>query len=334
MAEKEKKIVVGFWYRLLADVIDAILLGIFGFLLSFPLKSFFYGLGENGLYLGLIITFLYTGILQSHIGEGQSIAKRILKIQVLNLDGSYQSLPKSFFRYSIIALIFYSSWIYMALSSIFPFLNNKVLQSAFMFFIVFLFLGVTILVVFHPLKRGIHDLIAQSIVVRKGLFDSQKIEYLNQESKVKRAFMAWGSCCVILVAFSGYMLLINKEYMPLITGLLSIQKNIRENTGLKNITADHTWYFSKNAEGMQTKTTSVNVFGFIEKSKFDNEELRMAEIEKSAKIVAASYSKIQECDYINVQVRTGFNIGISSVYYNETKSFNKDGELLKYKEDG
>ncbi|MBI1870969.1 MAG: RDD family protein [Chlamydiae bacterium] len=98
----EKKIVVGFWIRLFSDSLDAIFLGALGFVLSLPLGSMFYKMGENGLWLGLVITFLYTGILQSGIGQGQSLVKRLLKIQVLRLDGSFLNLPQSFLRYSVI----------------------------------------------------------------------------------------------------------------------------------------------------------------------------------------------------------------------------------------
>lgn len=326
--EKEKKVVVGFWLRLLSDIIDAILLAVFGFILAIPFKGFFYGLGENGLFLGLIITFLYTGILQSHIGSGQSIAKKMLKIQVLNIDGSYLSLPKSFFRYSVIALIFYNSWIWMALTSTAPVLNNTILQSLFSFFIVFLFLGVTVLLMFHPLKRGIHDLISGSVVIRKGSFDEAKISALSTKFKVRRAFIIWGSCCMVLVAFSFYMLVQHKDSMSLLTELGQLQKSIAQTTDFKNISVNHNWHTFKNAEGVETKTTSINILPFLGKKNFDNEPQKFEEIKKTVEIVVKSYSKLKECDYINVQVRTGFNLGIASFYIRETKSFDIQGNLL------
>lgn len=329
MVEKERRVVVGFWLRLLSDIIDALILGAFGFLLTIPFRSYFFKLGENGLFLGLLITFLYTGLLQSHIGNGQSLAKKLLNIQVLNFDGTYQSLPKSFFRYSIIALIFYNSWILTALSSILPFLNNSILQSLYVYFIVFLFLGVTILVAIHPLKRGVHDLIANSIVVRKGMFDQEKIASLNNITKIKRAFVVWGSCCLILIVFSVYMVTKQSGSMPLISELTTIQKNLSQNTEFKNISINQSWNSYKNSDGLESKTTSINILPFLEKNKFDNDELKMAEIEKAVKIVVESYSKLNECDYINVQVRTGFNIGISSYYTRESKFFDRAGNLLK-----
>ncbi len=330
---KEKKVVVGFWFRLLADIIDAIILGVFGFLLVIPFKGIFYKLGENGLFIGLFITFLYTGILQSHIGRGQSLAKKMLKIQVLNLDGTYLSLPKSFLRYSVIALIFYNSWIWMALSSSFPFLNNIIIQSAFTYFIVFLFLGVTILVVFHPLKRGIHDLLAKSIVVRKEAFEVEKIDSLNIKSKVNRAFVIWGTCCILLVGFSFYMIAKLNNSMPLLQELTKIQKIVGNQTEFSNISASHNWRSFTNSEGIETKTTSILIRPFLHKKEFDNEAFKMEEVQKAVKVVVKSYSKLDECNFINVQVRTGFNIGISSLYTTDNIVFDNKGNLLNHEKE-
>ena len=59
--------VAGFWIRLASDVLDAILLGLFGLCLSLPFRSALYMLGENGVWIGLCVTFLYAGILQSRV---------------------------------------------------------------------------------------------------------------------------------------------------------------------------------------------------------------------------------------------------------------------------
>ena len=329
--KKEKKIVVGFWLRFVSDIIDAVILGVFGFILAVPFKGVFYSLGENGLFIGLVITFLYTGILQSHIGKGQSIAKKILRIQVLKVDGSYLSLGRSFFRYTVIALIFYNTWIWIALTSLLPFLNNFFLQSIYTYFIIFLFFGVIVLIAFHPLKRGIHDLLANSIVVRKETFEEEKVEFLNNRSKVNRAFVIWGACCAILVGFSIYMMGQQKDSMSLISELVEIQQKIDETTEFKNISIKHTWHTFKSADGVETKTTSINIFPFLDMKRFENADLKQEEAKKSVEVVVKNYSRLPECDYINVQVRSGFNIGIASFYTRENMKFDTRGNLYEQK---
>jgi len=97
------------------------------------------------LWVGLCVSFLYVGILQSKIGKGQSIAKRLFKIEVIRLDGGYLSLVKSFMRYIIIALIFYNSWIWLALTSILPILNNDAIRMVFFLMVACLFIGTVFL---------------------------------------------------------------------------------------------------------------------------------------------------------------------------------------------
>ncbi len=326
--KKEKKIVVGFWLRLISDFLDVIFLGLFGALLALLLKGLFYRIGEDGLWIGLCITFLYTGILQSNIGQGQSLAKKLLKIQVLRLDGSYLSLPRSFLRYTIIAVICYNPWIWMTLTSVLPFLNNSFLQSIYNCGVFFILLGVVVLVAFHPLKRGLHDFLAGSLVVRKGMYDSEKIRVLNVPSKVKKSFAIWGACCIILITASYYMIQKQRDLMPLLRELTAIQKNIEETTQFKNISVKHNWLTVRGADDTVRKTTSVNIFPFLEKAKFDDDELLLSEIRKVVGIITNSYSKIDECDYIKVQVRTGLNIGIASFYYRRDTLFSTEGGLL------
>src|SRR5262245_57050849 len=90
----DKPVVVGFWFRLLADSLDVLLLGIIGFVAVFLLQDLLYEIGEQGWWIGLCITFIYTGVLQSAIGNGQTLAKRFLNIQVLKRDGSFMSLQE------------------------------------------------------------------------------------------------------------------------------------------------------------------------------------------------------------------------------------------------
>lgn len=329
---RKKKIVAGFWLRLCSDILDALFLGLFGFLLSIPFTSLFYKIGETGLWLGLCITFLYTGILQSGLGKGQSLAKKLLKIQVLRRDGSYLSLPQSFLRYSFIALIFYNQWIGIGFISAFPFLNNYIFQSIYFFGISFLFISTIVLVAFHPLKRGTHDMLVNSIVVRKGTYDLEKINELDDSSKVKKAFIICGVLsCVLLIGGYYFSYQRQGDLKPslVLEELMEQEQKIEENTQLTNVSPNYNWQNFKQSDGTMKQTTSVNIFAFLEKSKFDNEDLRLSEVKKTVDIVVKSSSKLPEYDYINIQVRTGYNIGIWSWYYRHNYRFTADGQPIK-----
>ncbi len=328
---KEKKIVVGFWLRLLTDILDAAFLGLFGFLLSIPFNGIFYKMEENGLWLGLCITFLYTGILQSGIGQGQSLAKKLLRIQVLHRDGSYLTLSQSFLRYSVIALIFYNTWIGMGLVSLFPFLDNIVFQIFYSFGILLLLISTVILVAFHPLKRGLHDMLVNSIVVRKGLYNLEKINKADNSAKAKRAFIICGICCALVVG--GFYFLSQKQQplKPILDELMQQKEEIEKSTQLTNVSPNYNWHNVVQADGTIKRTTGVNIFAFLEKSKFNDEKVRLSEMEKAVNIVVKSFSKLPECDYMNIQVRTGYNIGIWSFYYKYSRPYATDGQPLNQK---
>lgn len=322
---KEKKIVVGFWLRLVSDIFDAIILGLFGFLLSIPFRDFFYKMGEDGLWLGLVITFLYTGILQSSIGQGQSLAKKALKIQVLRKNGSYLSLPRSFARYLIIAMIFYNQWIGTALFNTLPFLRNDIFSTIFSYSIFVLMIGCIVLVAFHPLKRGLHDFLVDSIVVRKGQFSVEKLKELENAKKAKFAIGMWLLLSILVVG--GFQYFFNKQIntQPLMMEpLISFSEQIDNETLLDNVGVSHYWF--KSAQGEQTDT--LIVAGFMKKDSFEQREIALEEANKAVAIVK-DYSRIDECDQINVIIRSGFNIGITGVTKGGSFSYSTDGELFQ-----
>lgn len=322
--KKNESILVGFWLRLVADILDAIILGIFGFLLTLPFNNLFYQIGENGLWIGFIIAFLYTGILQSYIGKGQSLAKKILKIQVLTTDGNYLSLHKSFLRYTIIALIFYNSWIWLALTSLFPFLNNILLGSIYTYLILILILSVIIMIAFHPQKRGLHDIIAGSIVVKFGLYDEKKINELHSISKQNMAYLLVGISSLLLIIGSILLINNNEDSYVLIDELSTLQKKIGEDTKLTNIQVLQNTFTDK----YDKKTESIFIGGFISIDFYDNDDLCQQEKKKIVNIIIENYSHIDECEFINIQIRTGYNIGIWKYYLKKNERFTTPGFSL------
>lgn len=115
MQTTQPVMLAGFSRRWFSDLLDALLLGLLGAMLSLPFGSPFWRLGPHCAWLGLAITFLYSGLLQSTLGKGQTLDKRILGIQVLSMAGSSLSLSRSLLRYAMLALISYSGTVTEAL---------------------------------------------------------------------------------------------------------------------------------------------------------------------------------------------------------------------------
>ena len=67
--------------------------------------------GASVLWAGFIIFGIYVVILDSAIGKGQTLGKKLTKISVLNEQGSFISLKQSFIRYLIFSLVLFSTGI-------------------------------------------------------------------------------------------------------------------------------------------------------------------------------------------------------------------------------
>ena len=120
----------GFWIRVVAYLIDAIILGIVNFALGSVLKG-------SGASTGLstLISLVYFAVLWSSIGGGATLGMRALGLKVIGADGQPVNLGRAVLRY-----------IGLAVS------------------VLILLIGV-IMVAFTDRKRGLHDMIAGTYVV-------------------------------------------------------------------------------------------------------------------------------------------------------------------------
>jgi hypothetical protein len=78
--------------RLLALIVDFIILGIIGYVSGLFLEDFYVSLGKYGTLIGRTITIIYFSILQSSIGKGQTVGNKAIGAKVTNLQGEYLSL--------------------------------------------------------------------------------------------------------------------------------------------------------------------------------------------------------------------------------------------------
>ena len=97
----------GFWGRLLAIVLDGFVLGIVGFVSGLFFFDFYARLGGWGRLIGFGADSMYFGILNSAIGKGQTIGKRIMKIEVTNKFGEHIPLGQSLLRNTILGVPFF-----------------------------------------------------------------------------------------------------------------------------------------------------------------------------------------------------------------------------------
>lgn len=301
--EPEPKVIAGFWKRLLAFIIDGLLLGVVGFLLGLMFFDAFARLGGWGRLIGFIIALVYFGVLNSSIGKGQTIGKRITNIKVVDHDGEFIFLNKSFLRYTILALPF--------------FLNGALIPPSVMMSALGIIIGLIIfgvgggiiyLYIFNRRTRqSLHDLAVGSFVVRVSASESPSLMRVW-----KYHYLTVGIWCLIVLIFASIIspIIQRRGVFP---ELLALHNSI-QNSGkvhMASVFIGTSW----GANG-ETQYLTTNA---IWKNKPASLEIAASEI---ASIVLREYPDIMNKDVLAVTVTYGFDIGIASGWqsYNEYHS--------------
>jgi uncharacterized RDD family membrane protein YckC len=148
------------WRRIVAVLIDSIVVGIAGTLIALPFFDFFSRLGAWGRLVGFCLAVPYFVLLNSRIGKGQTLGKRAMHLQVVNASGEPITVSKSFIRYLVLSAPFFLNRLTLPITRT-PQIVMYLLTS-----VVFGLGAITIyLVLFNRRTRqGVHDLAAGSYV--------------------------------------------------------------------------------------------------------------------------------------------------------------------------
>jgi uncharacterized RDD family membrane protein YckC len=160
-------VIAGFWRRLAALWIDALVLSVPATLAGLAAFRWASSLGQAGRLIGFGVALLYFGLLNSSLGGGRTIGKRLFGIRVIDRAGGALSPMRSGLRFLIIALPFFLNGLWFNVNPDEPkwpiYLAGTVLAL-----VVFGGSGAIIyLFVFNrPTRQSLHDLVVGSFVVR------------------------------------------------------------------------------------------------------------------------------------------------------------------------
>lgn len=305
MEEVPEKWICGFWRRIGALLIDSIILGIFGYVLGIFLEDVFVSLGGWGKLIGFIISITYFGVMNSHIFNGQTIGKKILKIKVVDALNSTISLPKSLLRYSFLAIPFSLNGAQIA---------NEAVLSYLMYPLSIIVFGglfsISYLYVFNrKTRQSLHDLVVGSFVV-------------NEDSNSQELPSVWKPHLAIIIVI--FMI---SAALPVLTttlshsapfkGLLATQEAVTNNEFVK---------YAGITEGSSTFTSSdtgstTTTYIHAKASLYKNDVGSTMIAKQLAKTVVNSYPESVKKDLIQVTLKYGYDIGISSKWNSHSHRF-------------
>ena len=314
----------GFWIRVAADALDAVVLFAVGWLLSLPLRALFERLGERAVFVGLAISMTYTGILQSRFGGGRTLGKKLLGLRVVRLDGTLMSLDRSLVRYALMGLLVYQGAVAYALVGLLPFLGLASVQTVVGGIASVLFLGCVVVVPFHPLKRGLHDLLAGTIVIRGGMPDPVFIAARTNRRNDRRIVVGAAALAVIAMV-AGVVTWHRLASWPEMKAMLAISNELRER-GVSNVGIQRETVWMNGGPPVTTVTGSAFIPRPADGGEPDWTTAQAGLVQAVKRALPADSS----VDRIGALLRTGFNIGIYKSY--ETTVYVEDartGQVLE-----
>lgn len=299
----EPKVISGFWRRLFALLIDTALLGFVGVILGILLFDALASFGVLGRLVGFGIALLYFGLLNSSVGDGQTIGKRLTKIKVINRDGQYISVAKSLLRYTILSAPFFLN------GAPIPLHAGVSIVGALLSFIVFgMGTAIVYLYIFNrKTRQSLHDLVVGTFVV-----DASAPNALPVSEFWRGHLVVSGALCtlalvapVVLINFLG-----DKGPFP---DLLTVQEHLYRSANVRsaNVNQGVSWGTTDGQE-WRTSYFSVNaVWNTNPESLLDGFEKAGREV---AGIILASHSNLDKIQVISVNITYGFDIGIASAW--------------------
>jgi uncharacterized RDD family membrane protein YckC len=292
--------------RLVALIVDFIILGIVGYISGLFLEDFYVSMGKYGTLIGSVITIVYFSILQSKVGKGQTVGKKVIDAKVTDLSGQYLTIGNSFLRSFI---------------TFFPVMNAGIFTSGKgMLPIVILLLVTTFasiyLIFANKSRRCLHDILVSSVVTNQYVNEFE-INELNDRSTKK----------LIPIAVIAVLMLVAGLYQTFaenaLSQLLVAREKIEDYPGV--ITVDEvqsatTTYSSFNQPATTTSSVRVTV-------RIDNENeasnLDSKYFDDFYKIVKTEIPESRNVDAVSITLYYGFNIGIATKTKSMTKTFNK-----------
>lgn len=213
--------ICGFWRRLAALVVDVLLLGTVGFLLGLLFSEQFIALGPWGRWLGFIIELAYFGLLNSRLGNGQTLGKRLLKIRVVDGESQLLSLPRAMVRAAILATPFALNG--TSASNLYLMVPLSVLLFGGLFSILYLYLFN------RRTRQSLHDLAVGSFVVNADALESDT---------EREPIWPWHLRLVGLIFIVAAAVPFFTEHlaqMPLFQNLLVIEQQLQQEPGVRSV---------------------------------------------------------------------------------------------------
>lgn len=290
----QERAIGALWRRIIAFLLDTLLVGIASILLTLPFFDTLSRLGPWGRLLGFCFALPYFAILNSKIGNGQTLGKRWMRIQVIDASGRTLTFSRSAARYVVLAIPYFLNGL------ILPVTRTPWAIASVISLIVFGVGGATLyLVLFNRRTRqGVHDLAVGSYVA-----DASNTDTIEVQSIWKPHWVILSALLIALLAGGG--ILGNKltKWGPF-PELLEDARLVETVDGVQSaavqVLRSSNW---GSGESKKTLVISVRWTG--------NAASETAFVDEIARLLMRQDPKVQDQDLLRIVLIRGYDLGIA-----------------------
>lgn len=286
------RINAGFWKRLFAFLLDNILLAIFGVIIGLFFGSVFNKMGPWARLVGLFAIMLYFGIYNSEIGHGQTFAKRLFKIRVVDSNMSLVSLRRSLLRTFLLFIPTYLG------DLILPFMKVNLIHAIVSFITYGVRIGLIYLYIFNRnTRQSLHDVLCGTYVVEERNDGSLKT---GKIARIHYAIIAIFLVLSIITPILFNFKMINKLAID-----MNKMKELQE-----RIDSDPTIRIESINEGVNNFNGKKSTYLSINFYWSGNPDESMDIAKKVSGIALDTYTDAKYKDVIRINIIKGYDIGI------------------------
>ena len=300
--------VAGFWRRAAAFLIDMLLLGVVGWIAGVFFFDAFAKLGSYGRTVGFLVAMAYFVPFDSRLGNGQTLGKRILGVQVANAQGQCLSVPRALMRYVVIGVPFFLNG-FFSTSGWNSTLAKYIVSPALSLIVFGGLLSLIYLYIFNRRTRqSLHDLAVGSYVIRvKNTQPAKPLQVLWRIHVVVVGVIALLSLTVPVIVATRL-----KQPEEQLTHLLPAWQQL---SALPNVHHAQVSDISNIINNQKTHYVAVTLW--LDTPNTNDKTLA----ENAARIAAAHDDTLTKKDSVLVQLSHGYDIGISSFWRSQSYQF-------------
>ncbi|HAU93864.1 MAG: RDD family protein [Pseudomonadota bacterium] len=301
----------GFWRRIVALIVDSILLALGGFALGLVLEPVFIQMGGWSVFIGFFISLGYFGVMNSRYADGQTLGKKLLGIRVVDGNNQVISLGRSLLRYCVYGIPFALQIDFLPVDEGFFWLMYPIgallVGGSFSILYLYLFNRRT--------RQSLHDLVVGTYVVYAGAKQEEVRKVWTPHLVIVALWFILGG---ISPSFINILFSYGEFEQMLATRTLLLQEPGVNTVG---IMASSTSYYADPADQGNTSQKSVDLAVYIDSNRVNEMEYAREIAEK----VLVHYPEAMDKDVISVDLYYGYDIGIWSSWDVGSYEFNPSG---------